>query len=276
MNAYRGLALVLVMLWMSACGSSQPDWNSGDDFERAGAQELFLDKLTDDYVDAEGGDHTDWKYFKVRSRGILELTVYWDNKHVESNIDVRDRFGVLIASRKHSPELEKDKLDLRVEPGTHFVRLSTEKGASVYTIEASFQPFDYKASDEATPEAIEDDPLADLHAPPPMERPTSRPAAVRSRPSGAAPRPQQPAAPAAGRLEARITRVLPLPDGQGAVLYLNKGTDDGIQQGWRGEIIGLNVKQALEVREASPKFSKATTRATPGEIAHRRSVVIHP
>jgi hypothetical protein len=264
-------------LGTAGCGDVKPDSASGEDFERAGAQELFLDKLTDDYLDAEEGDNTDWKFFKIRSRGILELTIYWDNKNVKSVIDVRDRFGVLIDSRRHSPELEKDRLDLKVEPGTHFVRLASEAGASVYTIEARFQSFDFKASDEATPEAIEDDPLADLTPPPSDVRPEVAPRPTgRRRPSGGGGGRVREPAPATGGLEARITRVLPLPSGQGSVIYLNKGTEDGIQQGWRGEILGLNAKQALEVREASPKFSKATTRATPGEIAHRRSVLIRP
>lgn len=277
-GAARWTLFLFACLWVSAsvlgCGDVKPDSASGEDFERAGAQELFLDKLTDDYLDAEEGDNTDWKFFKIRSRGILELTIYWDNKNVKSVIDVRDRFGVLIDSRRHSAELEKDKLDLKVEPGTHFVRLNTSEKSSVYTIEAKFQPFDFKASDEATPEAIEDDPLAELGGDP-EPRPNVAAPTGRRRTRSTNPRPRDPA-PATGGLEARITRVLPLPNGQGSVLYLNKGTEDGIQQGWRGDIQGLNAKQALEIREASPKYSKATTRATPGEIAHRRSVVIRP
>ena len=272
MRALTALTIGLSTLLATGCGGGEvkPDSASGDDFERAGAAELFLDKLTDDYLDAEKGDNTDWKFFKIRQRGILELTIYWDQKKVRSIIDVRDRFGVLIDSRRHSAELEKDKMDLKVEPGTHFVRLYTDKGKSVYTIEAKFQPFDYKATDDAIPEAIEDDPLAELGDPRPMERQPVR----RRRRARRARRPR--AAAAAGpTTAARITRVVNGPRG-GAILYLNAGEAQGLRVGQSGFIVGLGPSEgAFRIVKVGRKFATAQTKAKPATIAHRRSVKVN-
>ncbi len=268
--------LCLATLWgcalLSGCGGGEvkPDSASGEDFERAGAQELFLDKLTDDYIDAEAGDNTDWKFFKIRQRGILELTIYWDQKRVGSIIDVRDRFGVLIDSRRHSAELEKDKMDLKVEPGTHFVRLFTDRGKSVYTIEAKFQPFDYKATDDAIPEAMEDDPLAELGDPRPVERRRS------ARPTGRRAPPTRRGAPAPSgpTVDARITRVVNGPGG-GAILYLNAGEADGLKVGQTGFVTGLGPTEgAFRIVKVGRKFATAQTRAKPSTIAHRRQVKV--
>ncbi|MCA9545729.1 MAG: hypothetical protein KC583_20750 [Myxococcales bacterium] len=271
MRAPAALIIALTTLFAATgCGGGEvkPDSASGDDFERAGAAELFLDKLTDDYVDADKGDNTDWKFFKIRQRGILELTIYWDQKDVRSIVDVRDRFGVLIDSRRHSAELEKDKMDLKVEPGTHFVRLFTDKGKSVYTIEARFQPFDYKATDDAIPEAMEDDPLAELGDSRPMER-----APVRRRRAPTVSR--RPAASAGATTAARITRVVNGPRG-GSILYLNAGEAQGLKVGQTGFIEGLGPTEGgFRIVKVGQKFATAQTTAKPSTIAHRRSVKVN-
>jgi hypothetical protein len=287
MPARRLPVLVLAML-VAACNGEvevKPDGNSGDDFDRSGAEELFLDKLVDDYIDAKAGDATDWKFFKVKSKGILELTVYWDDyRDIESIVDVRDRFGALVDSRRHSEELEKDKLDLRVEPGTHFIRLFAEKGASVYTIEATFQPFDYDAPD-VVPTAVPldgsggdlVDPVGD---PDPIPRAAPRPRQG-GKPAGT-PRPQPRPAPAEGADEpagrpvsGTIIRMIP-GKGGGTVLTLNIGTADGVTQGARGHILDDNGSQlaggGVKILSASDKTAQAQTNLSATQIAHRRRV----
>lgn len=282
MRAHR---LMFFAAALVACGDLEvkPDSASGPDFERAGAQQLFLDKLVDDYLDAEAGDSTDWKYFKIRSRGILELTIYWDNKNVKSEIEVRDRFGVLIDSRSHKPELEKDRLDLRVEPGTHFLRLYSAKGASVYTMEAKFQAFDHKAETDVIPEAepIGGDLLGD---PLPMEDPIPMAADARPRPArrgGARPAPPtpRPAAAPSGGIRGTIVRLTPGPQKKGTVLTINRGVDDGLARGQTGAILDDNGSPltggSFTVTNVGKKRSSAKTNIPPGVIAHRRGVVVY-
>ncbi len=283
------LPLLALAAFATACGGNvevKPDDNSGDDYDRSGAQELFLDKLVDDYIDAKAGDSTDWKFFKVKSRGILELTVYWDDyRDIESIIDVRDRFGALIDSRRHSDELEKDKLDLRVEPGTHFIRLFSQKGASVYTIEATFQPFDHKAED-VVPEAVDlgdDGGLVD-----PIPEPVARPEPRTGRGGGGvkpgrtrpvvtpSASPDDGADEPEGRtVSGTIIRMIP-GKGGGTVLTLNIGTADGVTQGVTGHILddtGRKLKgAAVKIISAADKTAQAQTSLSAESIAHRRRV----
>ncbi|MCB9529602.1 MAG: hypothetical protein H6701_14640 [Myxococcales bacterium] len=272
----RAPVILFVAVLLGACSTEdtvKPDAASGDDAERGHAQELFLDKLTDDFLDAEGGDATDWKFFKIRDKGILTLTVYWDNKDVRSIIDVRDRFGALLDSRRHSSELEKDKLELRVEPGTHFVRLFTEKGESVYTIEAVFQRFDHTPSDDVRPVATSGDLLGDPLGGDP--RPRAKP---RGRRGGGTPRPRpQPTNDGAGEMtSARIVRLLPSASGRGTIITIDKGTENGVTVGSTGHIVdddGSALKGGtLRVIDAREKTSRAETELSRNNIAHRRRV----
>lgn len=271
----RAPVILFVAVLLGACSTEdtvKPDSASGDDAERGHAQELFLDKLTDDFIDAEGGDATDWKFFKIRDKGILTLTVYWDNKDVRSIIDVRDRFGALLDSRRHSPELEKDKLEMRVEPGTHFVRLFTEKGESVYTIEAVFQRFDHSPSDDVRPVAAGDDLLGDgLGDVQPRPKPRAGRGTARPRP-----RAREPAEPAGEMAAARIVRLLPSASGRGTIVTIDKGTEHGVTVGSTGHIVdddGSALKGgSLRVIDAREKTSRAETELSRNNIAHRRRV----
>lgn len=263
---------VAILLAVAGCNvGDKPDSESGKDWEQAGAQELFLDKLVDDYLDYEEGDSTDWKFFKIKTRGLLELTVYWDNKNVGSTVNVRDKFGVLKQSRSHSSELEKDQIDMKVDPGTYFVEFSTAKGASVYTVEASFQPFDYKPSDDVAPEAVPvggdllGDPLPD---PEPIVRNNKR-----RRRNGRRPQPRPAAAKTIG---ATITRVVPKKGG--SVIYLNRGQQHGLVEGQTGYIVMIGGKKlpngGVKLRKVRARSSEATTKARSGSIADHRTVRI--
>jgi len=281
LSLLAGLFGGLATLAGAGCGDVEvePDGNSGEDFERGGAQQLFLDKLTDDYIDPEGGDATDWKYFKVQTKGILELTVYWDNKDVEAVIDVRDRFGVLLDSRRHSAELEKDKLDLKVEPGTHFVRLYSAHGASVYTIEGLFQRFDHSPTDDYRPEAITgpgdlfDEPIPE--ADPRPVAAAGRRGSGRGRP--APPRGERPAA--LRGLGATITRLIPGAGRKGSLITLNVGSSHGVRRGQSGSIMELEggpmADGGFRITNVSEKTAQAITNLKPNDIANRRRVQVY-
>lgn len=272
----RAPLAVLASLLFAACGVEEvkPDSASGPDFERAGALELFLDKLTDDFIDAAGGDSTDWKFFKIREKGILTLTVYWDNKDIRSIIDVRDRFGALLDSRRHSSELEKDVLELKVEPGTHFVRLFTEGGESVYTIEAVFQQFDHSPEDDFRPTAVGGDLLGDPLAG--DARPKPPPRTGRSRGGRRSTPPPPDPTPSGPSVSARIIRMLPA--NGGTALTLDKGTEDGIQRAATGYILddsGGPLKGGeLTITSAETRNSTALVRLEKKDIAHHRRVKV--
>jgi hypothetical protein len=256
---------VAAALGAVACGEVEikPDSKSGEDFERAGAKQLFLDKLADDYISPEKGDATDWKFLKIPSKGILKLVVFWDTKSVQAITEVRDRFGVMIQNFTHSSELEKDELEFPVEPGTHFIRLFSSKGGSVYTTEAVFQPFDMDATDEIIPEKMGGDDL--LGEPIPDAAPMSDAQPRRGggggarRPPGPGPRPDP--VPSGAALDGTLFRVLPSPNGKGTQLTINLGSEKGVNIGDKGKIVcatgGDLPNGGFQVTKVSAKSSQA-------------------
>ena len=290
-----GLALSV----LTGCGSTEikPDSASGKDFERAGAQQLFFDKLKDDFLSAPEGDNTDWLFFKVQEKGFLKLTIFWDDhKDVQSIIDIRDRFGALLDSRRHSSEVEKDQIDLRVESGTHFVRLHTKKGKSVYTIEGIFTPFDFNPTDDDRPVAAAGGDLLEEGMPDDI-----RPDPVgsgggsarrggrrggRTGGGGGARRPKRGGGGGASggggsamsgkTVGASIVRVLSGPRKKGAFLTLNRGSKHGVTRGAKGCILKASGAcfATIIIKEVGGSAAKAYTTSRPNEIADRRRVKI--
>jgi len=272
-----GLYLASALLW--ACGDVEikPDSRSGEDFERAGASQLFFDKLTDDYVDGPNGDNTDWKFFKVPAKGFLKVTVYWDTKDVDATAEIRDRFGAIIQNWTHSKEVEKDEQEMKVEPGTHFIRLHVDKKASVYTMDVTFQAFDIDASDEAIPEAVGGD---DLLGEPIPEAMPAEPAPGRPRPRPAGkPAPRPAAAPAGGSVEGTIFRILAGPNNKGSIVTLNVGEEKGIRIGNQGQIWcpagGALPGGTINVTKVNAKSATAVTAVSPQQIGNCRDVKVN-
>jgi hypothetical protein len=288
---------IALALGAAGCGSTEitPDSASGKDFERAGAKQLFFDKLQDDFLSAPAGDNTDWYFFKVQEKGFLKLTIFWDDhKTVKSVIDIRDRFGALLDTRRHSAELEKDQIDLRVEAGTHFVRLNTNKGKSVYTIEAIFTPFDFNPTDDDRPEAVggtdllEENVPDDIRPDPVGARPVARGGRRGGgrrgggRRGGGRTRPKAGGSGDAGAglsgrtVSASITRVVSGPQKKGSFITLNRGKKDGIVRGATGCILKASGAcfANIIVKKVGQSGAKAFTIARPNEIADRRRVKI--
>lgn len=290
--ACMGLALSA----LAGCGSTEikPDSASGKDFERAGAQQLYFDKLKDDFLSAPDGDNTDWLFFKVQEKGFLKLTIFWDDhKDIQSIIDIRDRFGALLDSRRHSSEVEKDQIDLRVEAGTHFVRLHTKKGKSVYTIEGIFTPFDFNPDDDDRPIAtaggdiLEEGIPDDIRPDPVGGGAARRGGGGRSGRRGGGRGARRPkrggggggddAAGVSGNtVGASIVRVLSGPRKKGAFLTLNRGTKHGVMRGAKGCILKASGAcfATIIVKEVGGSAAKAYTTSRPNEIADRRRVKI--
>lgn len=259
----RSLPLALVLALAAGCGDVEikPDSRSGEDFERAGATQLFFDKLTDDYVDGAQGDNTDWKFMKVPAKGFMKVTVFWDNKDVDGQVEVRDRFGVIVQQWTHSKELEKDEQEMKVEPGTHFLRLHVDKKASVYTIESHFDAFDTDATDEAIPEAVGGDDL--LGEPIPDAMPMDSGPRGKPRPVGPRPAPRPAPVAAGATVEGTIFRMIPGPNGKGTILTLNVGEEKGLKNGNSGTIWcssgGALPGGSLQIQKVNPRSSTAYT-----------------
>lgn len=278
------LALACAAL-LTACGEVEikPDSASGGDEERPGAKSLRMETLTDDYISAPEGDNTDWKFVKVDQQGILELTVYWDNREVDAIIDVRDRFGALLDSRRHSAELEKDKIELRVRPGTHFVRLYTELGESVYTINAEFKSFYHSGDDlEQVPVAVED--YMDV---PPVEvggvDPAPRSGGRRRGGRGRRAQPRAQGGPPPDGINGTILKMVNSPKANQkwkSFVTLNVGSSDGVVEGQRAVLLNRNggVVQGVAIRivQVTRKAAVAQCTASVERLAGSKKVRVIP
>ena len=132
------LASGLSLLFIVACGPA-PDSHSGKDYTKSMAKAIEVGQTVDDKVDADTGDNTDWKQFKVEDPGPLVVNVYWDNPgDVTADIALYNGLGVKITGVHHDPDksTRKDTISLRsVQPGAFFLMIRATKGGSVYTVE---------------------------------------------------------------------------------------------------------------------------------------------
>ena len=73
--------------------SQRPDWDSGGDHKRDLAKRAPLGRAVTDSVDANKGDHTDWRYIPVPGAGKMKLRVSVDNPKVAATILLIDNLG---------------------------------------------------------------------------------------------------------------------------------------------------------------------------------------
>ena len=128
----------LLVLLVTACVAS-PDSNSGNDYTQSMAKPIDIGATVDDKVDAKKGDNTDWKRFNIEDPGPLKINIYWDNPDkIDATLGLYTAIGVKIGSIKHKSDdkAPKDSLSKKfIGPGSYFLRIHADKGASVYTVE---------------------------------------------------------------------------------------------------------------------------------------------
>lgn len=132
------LWVMLLPVFILACGV-KPDSKSGNDYTKSMALPIVVGTTVDDKVDAEKGDNTDWKRFKVEDPGPLKVNIYWDAPDkIDATVALYTNIGVKIAQLKHKSKnkVPKDTISKKsIGPGAYFIKIHADKGASVYTVE---------------------------------------------------------------------------------------------------------------------------------------------
>jgi hypothetical protein len=211
------------------------DAKSGPDAKRSGAQKLDVNKPHTDEVSYNNQDKTDWYQVDLRGKaGVLTTLIHWDNDQSDVRIDVFDEFGQEIAA---SPVRDKGakqkKLLTQIDrPGTYFIRVSapTKIDGTVYTMEAKW--------DQPPPVQV----AAPAQGEPPNEPPMPL---TEDKPKRRAPRePREPREKSAS--ETVAGRILTsYREGGGLVIYIDKGSHDGVKQGTTGTILDADTDTAL-------------------------------
>ncbi len=126
------LYLLLILFSVVACHSE-----ADTDARRAGAIRIEIGLTTSDELYPNASDSVDWKMVFVPGPGTLTVGTYWDTpKEIfDVQVGVYDRFGIPIKKAERpsaAPSFEMSAY--LVEPGLHYIKLSSTSGQSVYSI----------------------------------------------------------------------------------------------------------------------------------------------
>jgi len=136
-----GLALLSVLAWGAvACGSAEPDANSGGDAYRNEAQPMPVGDTVTGELDLETGDQTDWKSTTLESAGKATVTLSTDKKGAGVSVAVYDKYGNQLATgAKKGGSEDPVKVQFKAAyEGKYFVRIRHTGGSkTTYSVEVS-------------------------------------------------------------------------------------------------------------------------------------------
>lgn len=123
-------------LALIGCGVGFNEMTGGDG-GRGDARELAMETMQYDRVDAERGDHTDWKKFVLEEDAKVLITVWWMSPDtVKGSVELRDQRGELIKAIKHASDDRKEAVGpVKLSEGTYFIQFSATSGGSDYGFE---------------------------------------------------------------------------------------------------------------------------------------------
>lgn len=131
-NGLRVLALLGVAA--QGCGVGVQD----TDQDRGGAKPVKTCGVVTDKLDVEGDDPLDYKLLQVPETGTLRVRVHWDNPKIKGQISLQDKFGVILERKRRNDATNNDTISQTIDEGVYFVEVQAEEGASVYSVETSF------------------------------------------------------------------------------------------------------------------------------------------
>ena len=204
--------------------SANGDANSGADANRTGATLILVNKDYSDRVDIPAGDQTDWKMVELKGKAeALTVDIRWENSQADIAIDAFDPSGAQIASSPQNAGVPAKKLIVSIDntPGTYYLRVQalTPKEGSEYTLNAHWE-----GSEGAKEPQVTDEP-----------KPKPRPQHTEHT-TPPAPKPKK-----GGKfnvengLQGRI--VQQRKEGDGLVLFIDKGKAAGVSEGQNGSIL---------------------------------------
>lgn len=128
-----------------ACNAERrTDRASGGDSFRHEGRPVTVDRSATDQLDAEAGDHTDWKQIEVLRAGRLEFVVRFDDPQQLEGAEVVlvDELGEQIDRHpvRASRATVRFETAVTAPPVRYHLRLFTRQGRSVYTVAVRLHP----------------------------------------------------------------------------------------------------------------------------------------
>lgn len=228
LTAGPGLLGLGVLLALPACRGVRVDdasaeARSGADAYRSGAVAISPNLEVLDHVDISTGDRTDWKKLELSGRpGALEVELSWENPKADLELGAFDAKGVQIATSPQNNGTPHKKTIVSIDaPGTYYLRIVSlvARQGTEYTLTPRW---DGESPAPPPPRPQVEEPRPRPH-PPVVEHHEARP-----------PRKRGAGSPEAG-LQGRI--VSARREGEGMVLYIDKGRAAGVAEGQNGWVL---------------------------------------
>jgi hypothetical protein len=259
--------------------SVEYDWDSGGDHLRDRSKKLFVGQRITDSLSAPNGDHTDWKEIRVRESGTLGVTVSIDNtSSMNGHIAVKDGYGVELERRPINASDNIYTFDrIPVYQGDYFVQVFVDRGDSVYTAGASFDPLPKSEVVRNYQEPADNGGGGGGGWTPKNGGGATGPGktVVKAPDTPDTPEDQVETAPEDDQivtLRGRIVRVIPQEDGGAVLTIVGVGRSDGLATGMTGTIIGFGKK--FRVTSVSKRGALAVTQADAEDVKPYHNVVI--
>ncbi len=148
----RGVATALAHLALLSCAHA-PDDASGPDALRISAVPVALDVITDDTVDPEEGDSTDWRSVDLERPGQLVVQLHWDVPQASFVLALHDALGAELARGEPWGPSGLQLVHNVEEIGRYYVvaQAVAESPRTPYSIKIAFQKMAAKACHDCTP-----------------------------------------------------------------------------------------------------------------------------
>lgn len=213
------------------------------DGSRAAAKEAKVNEPLTDNLDPKKNDSVDWRVFDLQGRaGLATAQLNWDEANADLAVDVYDAFGTQLATSPPKGPSTSKRATVRIEqPGRYYVKVSSLKGASDYTVALRFGEPGFAGSPvrppPPPPPAVAaaggsqiPNPAAPGGSPPPAGGAAPPAGAAGAPAAGAAPPADDPLHPR-GKIVSSF-----LEDGK-VVLYIDKGSAASVSVGMTGFIL---------------------------------------
>lgn len=136
MRLPRALQSIIPALVLAACGTSF-NAGTGGDGGRGDATELQLGALLWDRVDAEAGDHTDWKRLELEAPARLRIRAFtFEPRGFKGVLELRDERGQVVATLPLTDRVQDLATDA-LDGGAWFVQVAASEGAADYGLEVT-------------------------------------------------------------------------------------------------------------------------------------------
>lgn len=279
------------------CARNVPqDSGSGKDLRPKGAKKMEIEggeARTRDIITYPGGDRVDWKLLTLPEGQKGRLKIRLKFKPARPGMDVAfvvyDEWFHPVGQAKPSKKGDDRSKSVKVKDakGKYYIQVYAPRrmDAAKYTLSAEFkeEKAPIAATDTDLLAQVDEPPALPAIPPPPVAatQPATGPGPVTG-PGPTEPEPDPAAVtPATEPMKAKVVKVQVASDGGGVIVTINKGTKDGIDRGWQGNVLQGTTGTPLDggdfkVIKVTARESVARIKLTIDQVRANSRVLLTP